>query len=123
MRAPGSHRSSPSSWNPYRVGDPVEESIDELARLLSPIFLRPFDGFVQDYLGWGLRLKELVGGQAQNRAVDHAHPRDLPVDRHRLDLGVDLWKLFQGPARELVRQRHDSARHLEMLRELGEMRL
>ncbi len=89
--------------------DPIQDAVDEPARLLGPELLGDLDRLVDGDLGGHLGVPEqLVDGRAQDVAVHGRHALEIPVLRGLGDEGVDLALVLLGPRRPAPRRRRAS---------------
>src|SRR5256885_2746056 len=82
-----------------RVGDAIEDAIDERRGVLGPVLLRQLDGLVERDLHRDVGTpQDLVDGESQDVAIDPGHPFNLPVGRAAPDDVVDDLLLALRPA-------------------------
>src|SRR6267142_1317220 len=85
---------------------PVQDAVDEPARLLGPELLGDLDGLVDRDLRRHLRRpQELVDGEPEDVAVDDRHPLEIPVLRELREDVVHLSLIRPGAVNERVGER------------------
>src|SRR5919201_1355626 len=86
-----------SGGGPQLFADPVQNSVDEAARLLRAELLGDLDGLVDGDLGGHVAGEQLVHGHAQDVPVHHGHPIEFPVLGVLPDELIRLFLILLGP--------------------------